>query len=133
MKTKRIIIVSVIVIILSILVFSLYWYYRNKNIDDVDVSKEFLEDKEVSDMKIEDVYIEEDEGIYTFKAKLVNVSNKKIENEKVQIIFKNETEKKIYKYPYVILNIEKKQSQEIEIKTSENLKEFNTFDIKIQK
>lgn len=133
MKTKRIIIVSVIVIILSILVFSLYWYYRNKNIDDVDVSKEFLEDKEVSDMKIEDVYIEEDEGIYTFKAKVVNVSNKKIENEKVQIIFKNETEKKIYKYPYVILNIEKKQSQEIEIKTSENLKEFNTFDIKIQK
>ena len=106
MKTKRIIIVSVIVIILSILVFSLYWYYRNKNIDDVDVSKEFLEDKEVSDMKIEDVYIEEDEGIYTFKAKVVNVSNKKIENEKVQIIFKNETEKKIYKYPYVILNIE---------------------------
>ena len=86
----------------------------------------FLNKKEETEAGI----LEEKDGVYTWKAILTNTSGEKFNNKRVQLIFKSEEGNKIYKYPYKITDLEKGETQEIEIKTSEPLDEFAEFDIK---
>lgn len=123
------------ILLIIIIVFSLLIKHRrNENSNENKFGDlGLLKEKVVFDMKIKDVSIEQKEGIYTFKAKVINTSNKDFQKEKVYIIFKSEEEKQIIKYPYVILDLKKNQTQDIEINTSEDLTKYDTFDVKIQK
>lgn len=127
-KFGKILKIVVILLLFTIIGVSGYFIFQNYN-----NSKEenlLLADKDVFGMKLRNIKIEQEGEIYIFRAEVKNTLNEKFEKQPVQIVFKDEGSQKILKYQYVILNLEKGETQEIEIKTSEPLDEFYTFEIK---
>ena len=116
-----------IIILCLIAIYFLVTNFFNKQ---EETETGILEEKEVLGMELKDIKIEENGGVYTWKAILINTSGEKFNNKRVQLIFKSEEGNKIYKYPYKITDLEKGETQEIEIKTSEPLDKFVEFDIK---
>lgn len=123
LKVFAIIIIIVILIAIPGFIMMNFENNHNENPDTL------LDDKEVLGMVIKDIKIEDMDGLKVFKAIVENTSNKKFEQKEVQIVFRDEKSQKINKYPYVILDLEKGETQEIIIKTSEPLDEFYNFDI----
>ena len=126
---KKLIIVLIIILLLIVVGISGYFIYNNfdnKNNEE----QGLLSDKDVFGMKLKNISIEEEDGVYVFRAQVENTLKKKFEKQPVQIIFRDEKNQKIIKYQYTILDLEKGETQNIEIKTSEPLNEFYTFEIK---
>ena len=119
--------ISFMIILSLIAIYFLVTNFLNKK---EETEAGILEEKEVLGMELKDIKIEEKDGVYKWKAILTNTSGEKFNNKRVQLIFKSEEGNKIYKYPYKITDLEKGETQEIEIKTSEPLDEFAEFDIK---
>lgn len=126
-KFVKNIFISFIIILGLIAIYFLITNFLNKQ---EETETGILEEKEVLGMELKDIKIEENGGVYTWKAILTNTSGEKFNNKRVQLIFKSEEGNKVYKYPYKITDLEKGETQEIEIKTSEPLDKFVEFDIK---
>ncbi len=126
-KFVKNIFISFIIILGLIAIYFLVTNFLNKQ---EETETGILEEKEVLGMELKDIKIEENGGVYTWKAFLTNTSGEKFNNKRVQLIFKSEEGNKVYKYPYKITDLEKGETQEIEIKTSEPLDKFVEFDIK---
>ena len=126
--SKKIIMLVIILLLLAIIGTAGYFIYNNLN--NGKVEDPLLEDKDALGMKLKNITIEEQEGIYIFKAQVENTLQEKFEKQSVQIIFRDETNQKVVKYQYVIEDLEKGETQDIEIQTSEPLNEFYTFEIK---
>ena len=126
-KFVKNIFISFIIILGLIAIYFLVTNFLNKQ---EETETGILEEKEVLGMELKDIKIEENGGVYTWKAILTNTSGEKFNNKRVQLIFKSEEGNKVYKYPYKITDLEKGEIQEIEIKTSEPLDKFVEFDIK---
>lgn len=126
-KLAKSIFISFMIILGLIAIYFLVTNFFNKQ---EETETGILEEKEVLGMELKDIKIEENGGVYTWKAILTNTSGEKFNNKRVQLIFKSEEGNKVYKYPYKITDLEKGETQEIEIKTSEPLDKFVEFDIK---
>ena len=117
---KVILLFIVLVAIVGAVVFLIY---KNSN----KVEDPLLGEKDVFGMELKNISIEKQNGIYIFTAQLKNTLNEKFESKPVQIIFRDEKKKKIIKYKYTINDLEKGETQDIKIKTSEPIDEFYTF------
>lgn len=123
-------IIMVIMIIILLLIIGAVIFLMNKNFNKPEEKTDLLENKEVFGMELKNITIEKQGEVYVFKAQIENTLNEKFEKQPVQIIFSDEKNQKVLKYQYVILDLEKGETQNIEIKTSEPLNEFYTFEIK---
>lgn len=117
---KVILLFIVLVAIVGAVVFLIY---KNSN----KVEDPLLGEKDVFGMELKNISIEKQNGIYIFTAQLKNTLNEKFESKPVQIIFRDEKNQKIIKYKYTINDLEKGETQDIKIKTSEPIDEFYTF------
>ena len=130
-KTSKKLLKNIFILFIIILcLIAIYFLVTNFFNKQEETETGILEEKEVLGMELKDIKIEENGGVYTWKAILINTSGEKFNNKRVQLIFKSEEGNKIYKYPYKITDLEKGETQEIEIKTSEPLDKFVEFDIK---
>ena len=130
-KTSKKLLKNIFILFIIILcLIAIYFLVTNFFNKQEETETGILEEKEVLGMELKDIKIEENGGVYTWKAILTNTSGEKFNNKRVQLIFKSEEGNKIYKYPYKITDLEKGETQEIEIKTSEPLDKFVEFDIK---
>ena len=126
--SKKVIMLVIVLLLLAIIGTAGYFIYNSLN--NSKAENPLLEDKDALGMKLKNITIEEREGIYVFKAQVENTLKEKFEKQSVQIIFRDETDKKAVKYQYVIEDLERGEMQDIEIQTSEPLNEFYTFEIK---
>lgn len=129
-KGSKKIIMTIIVVIILLLIIGAVIFFMHKNFNKPEEKTDLLEDKEVFGMELKNITIEKQGEVYVFKAQIENTLNEKFEKQPVQIIFSDEKNQKVLKYQYVILDLEKGETQNIEIKTSEPLNEFYTFEIK---
>lgn len=129
-KGSKKIIMTIIVVIILLLIIGAVIFFMNKNFNKPEEKTDLLENKEVFGMELKNITIEKQGEVYVFKAQIENTLNEKFEKQPVQIIFSDEKNQKVLKYQYVILDLEKGETQNIEIKTSEPLNEFYTFEIK---
>ena len=129
-KGSKKIIMTIIVVIILLLIIGAVIFLMNKNFNKPEEKTDLLENKEVFGMELKNITIEKQGEVYVFKAQIENTLNEKFEKQPVQIIFSDEKNQKVLKYQYVILDLEKGETQNIEIKTSEPLNEFYTFEIK---
>ena len=126
---KKLIIVLIIILLLIVVGISGYFIYKNlDNNENEEIG--LLDNRKVFGMELKNISIEEQDGVYVFKAQVENTLKEKFEKQPVQIIFRDEKSQKIIKYQYMIEDLEKGETQNIEIKTSEPLNEFYTFEIK---
>lgn len=122
-KIKKVIVAFLLLIFIICIGF--FFIYNNSNNEE----DPLLSEKDVFGMELKNISIEEQNGVYVFKAQLKNTLNEKFESKPVQIIFRDEKNQKVIKYQYTINNLEKGQTQDIQIKTSEPINEFYTFDV----
>lgn len=123
-KSKKIVLFFlVLIIIIGIIGFLVYNNFNKEESDPL------LGDKYVFGMELTNISIENQSGVYVFKAQLKNTLKEKFESKPVQIVFRDESNQGIIKYQYTIDNLEKGQIQDIQIKTSKPLNEFYTFDV----
>ena len=126
-KNKRNIKINKVILLFIVLVAIVgavvFFIYKNSN----KVEDPLLGEKDVFGMELKNIRIEKQNGIYIFTAQLKNTLNEKIESKPVQIIFRDEKNQKIIKYKYTINDLEKGETQDIKIKTSEPIDEFYTF------
>lgn len=126
---KAIIILVIILLLIAILGTAGFFIYKNlDNNENEEIG--LLDNRKVFGMELKNISIEEEDGVYVFKAQVENTLKEKFEKQPVQIIFRDEKSQKIIKYQYMIEDLEKGETQNIEIKTSEPLNEFYTFEIK---
>lgn len=123
-KAKKVVLALLVFIIILGIVFLIVYNNSRKKEEDT-----LLSEKDVFGMELKNISIEEQNGVYVFKAQLKNTLNEKFESKPVQIIFRDEKNQKVIKYQYTINNLEKGQTQDIQIKTSEPINEFYTFDV----
>lgn len=126
-KNKRNIKINKVILLFIVLVAIVgavvFFIYKNSN----KVEDPLLGEKDVFGMELKNIRIEKQNGIYIFTAQLKNTLNEKFESKPVQIIFRDEKNQKIIKYKYTINDLEKGETQDIKIKTSEPIDEFYTF------
>lgn len=126
-KNKRNIKINKVILLFIVLVAIVgavvFFIYKNSN----KVEDPLLGEKDVFGMELKNISIEKQNGIYIFTAQLKNTLNEKFESKPVQIIFRDEKNQKIIKYKYTINDLEKGETQDIKIKTSEPIDEFYTF------
>ncbi len=126
-KNKRNIKINKVILLFIVLVAIVgavvFFIYKNSN----KVEDPLLGEKDIFGMELKNISIEKQNGIYIFTAQLKNTLNEKFESKPVQIIFRDEKNQKIIKYKYTINDLEKGETQDIKIKTSEPIDEFYTF------
>lgn len=126
-KNKRNIKINKVILLFIVLVAIVgavvFFIYKNSN----KVEDPLLGEKDVFGMELKNISIEKQNGIFIFTAQLKNTLNEKFESKPVQIIFRDEKNQKIIKYKYTINDLEKGETQDIKIKTSEPIDEFYTF------
>lgn len=114
-------------LVIAIIIIGAFVIYNNLNEKSTDP---LLGDKDVFGMKLTNISIEYQNGVYILNALLKNTLKEKFESKPVQIVFRDEANQKIVKYQYTIKDLEKGETQDIQIKTSEPINEFYTFDVK---
>lgn len=121
-KAKKVVLALLVFIIILGIVFLIVYNNSRKKEEDT-----LLSEKDVFGMELKNISIEEQNGVYIFKAQLKNTLNEKFESRPVQIIFRDEKNQKVIKYQYTINDLEKGQTQDIQIKTAEPINDFYTF------
>lgn len=134
---KKIIIILLILLILGGLLTYLFknnfktLISNSDNETKKEISKHILEEKQYEEIKFTNITLKTDESASYFKCNVENMTDNKLKNQDIFIVFEKEDKSELARFKYKIKDIEPQGQEKISIATTTSL--VDAYDFHIEK